>query len=125
MFHFDNTLLEAQENLAEAGGLASWLKRAFTGMDGELVSELREELKSKITTAEEKANALKDLDKFIREGKGITGSQIAFHVLVGGWMTVLLTAVIRTSTANSVERAEYIKVLGKIREEVSKIKVKD
>lgn len=47
-----NFFLESQEaeSLEEAGGLLSWLKRAYTGMDTDLIDELRSDIKGKRTS---------------------------------------------------------------------------
>lgn len=117
---------DEQIELAEAGGLLSWLKRAYIGMDSSLLDELEEELKGRITTEREKRETLRDIDKFVQEGKGPTGTQLVYHLFAPhGPIGPIVSFILRTSNTNSGERGKYVEAMKKIRDKVSALKVKD
>lgn len=112
--------------LEEAGGLVSWLKRAYTGMDSDLIAELRDDLDKRVKTAKDKADILADIDKFIAEGKGLQTSQALYHLLPPSTtIGVAATFIIRNSNTKDGSRAKYVEALKKVREEVVKKKVGD
>lgn len=130
ILHEDNFFLEAasceDETLSEAGGLVSWLKRAYTGMDGSLIDELRDDIKHKIHTKEDQQQTLKDIDKFIAEGEKLQTSQAVFHVLAPhGLIGPVASFIIRNSNTKDGSRQKYVAALKKVRAEVAALKLKD
>lgn len=126
---YDNFFLEEAalelDSLQEAGGLVSWLKRAYTGMDNGLLEELRYELQRKIKSESQRQGVLQDIDKFIREGQGLTASQFAYHFVVTGpaFIGPITSFILRNSNTKDGSRKRYIEALEKIRDEVEKMKV--
>ena len=124
----DNFFLESQEteSLEEAGGLLSWLKRAYTGMDTDLIDELRSDIKGKIHTKKDQHDALHDIDKFIAEGEKLQTSQAVFHVLAPhGLIGPVASFIIRNSNTKDGSRQKYVAALKKVRAEVAALKLKD
>jgi hypothetical protein len=64
----DNEMLDEIDALDEAGGIVSWLARAYTGKDKDLPAEIEKELES-IKTKEAKEKMLADIDDFIKEAE--------------------------------------------------------
>jgi hypothetical protein len=54
--------------LEEAGGVISWIKRAFSNVDNALVNELREQM-ARIKTKDDKRRALDEIDDFLDEAR--------------------------------------------------------
>lgn len=123
----DCSLTESEMiELAEAGGLISWLKRAYTGMDTKLIDELRDEIKNKIKTEAQKEDALRDIDKFIREGRGLTGTQLVYHLFAPHtWLGPIVSFIIRHSNTEDGSRERYVDAMKKVRAEVAALKFKD
>ncbi len=111
------------EVLQEAGGVLSWLKRWISGTDSNLLDELRADI-DKIKTEEDKRKVLADIDKFLKQAKGLTGGQIAAFVLTNPILWGGIALVVRAIKSNDGSTKEYIEAMQKLRSEVLAIKVK-
>jgi hypothetical protein len=109
--------------LSEAGGLYSWLARAYTGQDADIVSEMKGELE-KITTQDQKDEALEMCDKLIKQAKGVTAGQVVYHLLAPtGWFGIAAAIIFRAIKKGDGSASEYRTALTKLRAEIAAKKV--
>jgi len=113
--------MDGTEALDEAGGLGSWLKRAYTGMDESLLDQLRDEIDSKVTTEAQRRKTLAEIDKFLAQAKGLTGGQAVYHLFVTGPFFAAwgFAAVLRYMNKNDGSREDYIQAMKSLRAEVA------
>lgn len=114
--------------LQEFGGFGSWIKRYFTGMDNDLVSEIEDGIKG-IDTETKKSQALDEIDKYLEQATGTTGDQKAatiasLFVPLPGSFIVPLVARLVIKAGNSGSRKAYREMLLKLRGEIKNLKVK-
>jgi hypothetical protein len=98
--------------LAEAGGLFSWLSRAYTGTDSTLVPALKKQIEG-ITTEAQKVKALAEIDKYRKEVGESGPSKINWAQMT--WPGLL----IRFLRGQSAKVEEYREGLSKLRAEVA------
>ena len=117
------TELVRGELLQEAGGVFSWLKRWISGTDTNLLDELKGDIE-KIETEKDKQAVLADIDKFLKQAKGLTGGQIAAFVLTNPILWGSIALIVRVLKAQDGSTKDYIEAMQKLRSEVVAIKVK-
>ena len=111
------------ELLQEAGGVFSWLKRWISGTDTNLLDELKDDI-AKIETEKDKQAVLSDIDKFLKQAKGLTGGQIAAFVLSNKNRWGRIALIVRLLKSKDGSTKDYIEAMQKLRSEVVAIKVK-
>ena len=111
------------EPLQEAGGEFSWLKRWISGTDTNLLDELKSDI-DKIETEKDKQAVLADIDKFLKQAKGLTGGQIAAFVLTNPILWGGIAIIVRGLKARDGSTKDYIEAMQKLRSEVVAIKIK-
>ena len=117
------TEMVRSELLQEAGGVFSWLKRWISGTDTNLLDELKSDI-DKIETEKDKQAVLADIDKFLRQAKGLTGGQIAAFVLTNPILWGGIALIVRGLKAQNGSTKDYIEAMQKLRSEVVAIKIK-
>jgi hypothetical protein len=75
--------------LEEAGGIVSWIKRMFTGMDNSVISELQYDI-ANIKTSRDKYEAIQFINKLIKDAQSIIERGNFSHVGFGS-LSVLFT----------------------------------
>ena len=111
------------ELLQEAGGVFSWLKRWISGTDTNLLDELKDDI-AKIETEKDKQAVLSDIDKFLKQAKGLTGGQIAAFVLTNPILWGGIALIVRLLKSQDGSTKDYIEAMQKLRSEVVAIKIK-
>jgi hypothetical protein len=111
------------ELLQEAGGVFSWLKRWISGTDTNLLDELKDDI-AKIETEKDKQAVLSDIDKFLKQAKGLTGGQIAAFVVSNPFFWGSIALIVRLLKSKDGSTKDYIESMQKLRSEVVAIKVK-
>jgi hypothetical protein len=111
------------EALYEAGGVFSWLKRWITGSDDSLLSELQGDIE-KIATQKDKDKVLADIDKFLKQARGLTGGQIAAFLLTNPILWGAIALICRHIKKEDGSTKDYIDAMTKLRAEVVAVKVK-
>ncbi len=96
------------EPLEEAGGIFSYLARAYTGKDNDLANEISKEINS-LKTAEQKKKLLDEVDDFIKEAE-------ATHVMNSGefggvdWPEELKGAIALPGTELFKKRMAWLRI---------------
>jgi len=104
------------------GGIGSWLKRNWLGKDEDLLTDIKDKMKSEIKTQEDKDEALEDLDEIIdatpSSGK-ISWGDVASFLMTSGWIYL----VIRIIHGQSKTSKDFRKNLMDLRSKIKAMKV--
>ena len=79
---------------------------------------------AKIKTEKDKQAVLSDIDKFLKQVKGLTGGQIAAFVLTNPILWGGIALIVRLLKSKDGSTKDYIEAMQKLRSEVVAIKVK-
>ena len=79
---------------------------------------------AKIKTEKDKQAVLSDIDKFLKQVKGLTGGQIAAFVLTNPILWGGIALIVRLLKSQDGSTKDYIEAMQKLRSEVVAIKIK-